>query len=354
MRYFIIALLFLSLFPFISAHSHYSYEHAEELKPLINWQDYGPEAFNLAIVENKPIFLLLTAPSWCYWCQVYESEEYLFNNQIVAELNDNYIPVYVDADKRRDLTRQYLEGGWPSTTIMAPNKERMYGFSGPRPVNNMLVNLQQAAQHVKTQGYANTIDYGYVKTNPVIPTANQLNSIINGFSRNLLLSFDPTNGGFGSGQKFPQGRSLDFALELYDQTGEEQWLNIVETTLENQYTYLEEIESNYNLYDPVEGGFHRYGTKADWTPPHYEKMLYDNARLLKAYFHLSKINPDNDLAKEVVEKTDQKKNGMIISMGDLVEILMYMEKTTTMAFFLGPRINLELKKQNIQTGIVKQ
>ena len=59
--------------------------------------------------------------------------------------------------------------------------------------------------------------------------------------------------------------------------------------MENQYTSIDELETNYNLFDPVEGGFHRYGTQKDWTPPHYEKMLYDNARLLKAYYHLKLI-----------------------------------------------------------------
>ena len=66
--------LLLLIIPTVLASSHYSFEHAEELKPLIEWRDYSPESFNEAIKENKPIFLLLTAPSWCYWCQVYESE----------------------------------------------------------------------------------------------------------------------------------------------------------------------------------------------------------------------------------------------------------------------------------------
>jgi len=66
---------------------------------------------------------------------------------------------------------------------------------------------------------------------------------------------------------------------------------------------MEEIETNYNLFDPVEGGFHRYGTQKDWSPPHYEKMLYDNARLLKSYIHLLQLDADNKIAQEVVAKT---------------------------------------------------
>ena len=96
--------------------------------------------------------------------------------------------------------------------------------------------------------------------------------------------------------------TLDFALDLYELSNDQQWLNLVKNTLKNQYTSIDELKTNYNLFDPVEGGFHRYGTQRDWTPPHYEKMLYDNARLLKAYYHLKLISPD-DMVNEVVDKT---------------------------------------------------
>ena len=141
------------------------------------------------------------------------------------------------------------------------------------------------------------------KSEPIIPNNNELKSLIDGYAGTIFGSYDGEHGGFGNGQKFPQGRSLDFSLELYEMTMEDRWLEIVENTLENQYTKIDEIETNYNLFDPIEGGFHRYGTTREWTKPHYEKMLYDNARLLKAYFHLLQIAPDDKLAKEVVEKT---------------------------------------------------
>ena len=288
----------------VLAHEHYSYEHAMELKPLINWQDYGPKAFDQSISENKPILLLLTAPSWCYWCQVYESEEYLFNPQVIETLNNNFIPVYVDADKRQDLTRQYLEGGWPSTTVLAPNGDRLYGYSGVRPLPNMLANFQQAINYVNTQGFSNEVSFNYEKTSSVVPTENQLNNIISNYQLSILQSYDSVYGGFGGGQKFPQPRTLDFSLELYETTGNDQWLNLVRQTLEGQYTKIDEVETNYNLFDTVEGGFHRYTTQRDWRTPHYEKMLYDNARLLKTYSHLLQLDPSNTIAIDVVDKTD--------------------------------------------------
>ncbi len=299
----LLLLLFFIFVPTVLATSHYSYENSEKLKPLIHWREYGQDAFSQAQQEQKPVFLLLTAPSWCYWCQVYESQDYLFNSQIYSLINDKFIPIYVDADKRQDLTRQYLEGGWPSTTVLTPDGKRIYGYSGPRPVENMLTNLNQAVEYVKTNKGSNQISYNYQKTSPVVPTQEQLQALIDTYKTGILQSYDSLFGGFGTGQKFPQGRTEDFALDEYDLTKDSKWLELVQTTLKNQYTKPEDVTNNYHLFDPIEGGFHRYGTTRTWSPPHFEKMLYDNARLLKAYEHLLQITPDDPIAKEVVSKT---------------------------------------------------
>ena len=305
MKYILLVLLLLIFPSSVLATSHYTYEHAEEMKlsGRIEWRNYGPDAFNEAVKENKPIFLLLTAPSWCYWCHVYTSDDYIYHPDVYPTINEKLIPIYVDADKRQDLTRKYLEGGWPSTTVMTPSSERLFGYSGPRPIQNMLNNLNQAVQYVQTTGFSNQVKYDYKKQNPIVPTENQINSLISGYTMYITQVYDSVHGGFGTGQKFPQGRALDFSLEIYESTGNDQFLKLVQNTLQNQYTKVQEIETNYNLFDPIEGGFHRYGTKRDWTPPHYEKMLYDNARLLKAYSHLLQITPEDKIVKEVVEKT---------------------------------------------------
>ena len=304
-------LLFFTILLLIStsvlATSHYTFEHAEEMRNSgrIEWRDYGPDPFNEAIKENKPLFLLLTAPSWCYWCHVYTSDDYVYHPEVYPLINEKFIPIYVDADKRQDLTRKYLEGGWPSTTVMMPNGERLYGHSGPRPIPNMVANLIQAVQYVNSNEFVNELFYSYKKEKPVIPTNDQLNDLVSSYTYYILQAYDPTFGGFGTGQKFPQGRVLDYSLEIYESTGNEEFLTLVQNTLQNQYTDIAEIKTNYNLFDPVEGGFHRYGTQRDWTPPHYEKMLYDNAKLLKAYAHLQKITPNDELLNEVVQKTDE-------------------------------------------------
>jgi len=283
--------LFLSI-PSAAARDHYSYELSERLKPLIEWRDYGEPAFNEAIEKNKPIFLLLTAPSWCHWCQVYESEEYLFDTRIYPFINKNFIPIYVDADRRQDLTRHYLEGGWPSTTIMTPSRERLWGFSGVRPIQTMLSNFNQATAFVDAVGFASPVTVSYQKTNPRIPTNLDLQVSQDRYLERAESLFDSTHGGFGSRMKFPQPRTL---MVLLDQGK----LEPILTTLENQYTKIEEIKTNYNLFDPVEGGWHRYGTQRNWTPPHYEKMLYDNAKLFQLYARLE----SSELAQQVTQKT---------------------------------------------------
>lgn len=295
-------LVIFSVVPAALAHDHYSYELAEQLKPLIEWRDYGPEAFEEAAREHMPIFLLLTAPSWCYWCQVYESEEYLFDEQVYTYINENFIPIYVDADRRQDLTRQYLEGGWPSTTVLAPNGERLFGFSGPRPVHTMLASLSRSVDFVSRSGFANVEYTHYGREQPVVPSSRQL-SLLEGRYLSLTRSvFDATYGGFGTGQKFPQYLTLDFLLDRYEESGDPSLLEIIRTTFDGEYTELREIKTDYNLFDPVEGGFHRYGTTRHYTPPHYEKMLYDNVKALQAYVHLLTID-DDPRVREAVEKT---------------------------------------------------
>jgi cytochrome c-type biogenesis protein len=166
----------------------------------------------------------------------------------------------------------------------------------------MQINLQKAVDYVTVNGFSTSISYNYQKTPAVIPTDSDFTGIIEGYKSSILGSFDPEYGGFGQGQKFPQGRTMDYALGLYEQTKDKQWLDIVQKTLENQYTKISEIKSAYRLFDPIEGGFHRYSTQKNGTVPHYEKMLYDNARLLLAYAHLQNLAPSKE-AKDVVTKT---------------------------------------------------
>lgn len=284
----------------------FSFENSEKLKPLINWHDYNQDAFTKAGKEKKPVFLLLTAPGWCYACQEYESLQSLYNPKVVKLINEKFIPIYVDSDKRADLTRQYLQRGWPTTIILTPQKNQLTAFLGRRSPTTLLNILHDALN--RFQNNSNLPNQPlplYKKTPQIIPTDEQLVFILSKHISFIKNNHDQVYGGFGTtGRKYPQGRSLDFMLDLYELTNDSTWLEMVKTTQQNQYTLPDQTEKNYHLYDPIEGGFHRFSSERSWKNPHFEKMLYDNARLLKTYHHLLKLTSD-PLTQKIVAETQR-------------------------------------------------
>ncbi|MCH8328865.1 MAG: DUF255 domain-containing protein [Nanoarchaeota archaeon] len=295
----------------VNAEAKYTREHSEELFHLIDWHDYTPETFNKALEEQKPIFFMLSAPAWCYWCHVYESEDYLYHPDLYPYINENFIPIFVDSDKRPDLTRKYLEGGWPSTTIFTPDLRRINGFVGPRDPQGLREYFEQLVSYLEDKSFTEfSIELNYQENLPKIPENIQLLQIENNFLGYISNIFDTKFGGFGlgdapewrEGQKFPRVFTLKYLLEKYDETNNENYLDMVKTTFENQYTDISELETRYHLYDPVEGGFHRYTTKRDWSIPHYEKMLFDQAKFIRALAHLYKIE-GNEKVKTALDGT---------------------------------------------------
>ncbi len=302
----ITAIIFLA--PFLQAESQnkrYTIENSERLKNsgLIHWREYGTEAFDEALREKKPLFLLLTAPSWCYWCHVYTSEDYVYHPYLYPFINSRFIPVYADADRRRDIARQHLEGGWPTTVILAPDGRRLYGYSGVKPVKDILSGLERASSFVKVRNFSAMAPAGYKKTVSAAPGVRELEKFLQDYREFLVDSYDPVHGGFGRGEKFPEGLAINYLLDLYEEGREDIFLQMAGRTLEGQYTEIGKAGTDYRLYDPVEGGFHRYGTSRSWSPPHYEKMLNDNARLAMAYGRLARLAPGNKRAAEVTDKT---------------------------------------------------
>ena len=106
--------------------------------------------------------------------------------------------------------------------------------------------------------------------------------------------FDDEDGGFGTQPKFPQPMTLDFALTQYQRTGDLDALYMVELTLEKM--------AKGGIYDQLGGGFHRYSVDAFWLVPHFEKMLYDNAQLLRTYLHAWQVT-QRPLYRRVLDET---------------------------------------------------
>jgi len=279
-----------------AADTRYTRERAEKLFHLIAWHEYSLDTFQKAMKEQKPIYMVLSAPSWCYWCHVYESEDYLYHPDLYPYINEHFIAVFIDSDKRPDLTKKYLEGGWPSTTVFTPDMKRINGFSGPGNPQNLKEFLVKVIAYLKDMTFAETGGQVTYKELPsIIPEQDNLDKAENIFLEHLISTYDVTFGGFSQGrrgQKFPNGFAYKYMLEVYEENSNVDYLNMIRNTFKNQYTEISDMKDKYRLFDPVEGGFHRYSTKEDWTVPHYEKLLGDQAKMLRAYAHLLKI--DND------------------------------------------------------------
>jgi uncharacterized protein YyaL (SSP411 family) len=278
----IIIIILLSAFMAVSvrnsaADTRYTRERAEKLFHLTEWNEYSLETFQKAIKEQKPIYLVLSAPAWCYWCHVYESQDYLYHPDLYPYISEHFIAVFIDSDRRPDLTKKYLEGGWPSTTIFTPDMERISGFSGPGDHKALKEYLVRVIAYMKDKTFSErTGQVTYSKLPAIIPEQDNLNKAENMLLDHLTSSYDMTFGGFSQGsrgQKFPNGFVYKFLLERYEENRNDVYLNMIRNTFRNQYTEISDIKDTYRLFDPVEGGFHRYSTKDDWTVPHYEKLL---------------------------------------------------------------------------------
>jgi uncharacterized protein len=307
-------LLLMAVLPLSNAYFHHDSE--------IEWHEFNQDAFDMAKKEDKPVFMLITA-IWCYWCHVYE-EETLENEGIAEYINQNFIPVFVDADKRQDLTRQYLAGGWPSTVLFSPDGREISRINGHIKKQDLMNYLGKVNRFFETSELPK--DYKkqelVLRNYKIIAGKTELIQLSQSVPSIISQNYDEEYGGYGGGQKFPTAIAWDYLLSEYEKTGNEEFLNLVTNTLDNIYNenYIDDWNKPLDLgefnglrrfddervfqgiYDPVEGGFFRYATRRDWSIPHYEKMLDVNANLARLYLHAYKITK-NEKYREIAENT---------------------------------------------------
>ncbi len=284
----------------------------------VDWYPWGPEAFEKAAEENKPIFLSV-GYSTCHWCHVMEHDS--FEDQTVADfLNQNFVSVKVDREEHPDVDDVYMtavqlgsgRGGWPMSVFLTPDKKPFFaGTYFPkedRPVTvtgksgqperavqpGFLTILNSVATQWKrdagklldvAQQYALALRETREKTAP--GTFRKWDhTLLEDAIRSILGDFDPQFGGFGPAPKFPPHSALELLMEY--------------ASLESAPVELREAALGASMYtlramalggihDHVGGGFHRYSTDERWLLPHFEKMLYDNALLLKNFVRASDI-----------------------------------------------------------------
>ncbi len=268
----------------------------------IHWFPWGAEAFARAVAEDRPVLLDIGA-AWCHWCHVMDGESY--EDEALAEfLNQNFVCMKVDRDERPDVDTRYQravqaitgQGGWPLTAFLTPAGEVFYGGTyfppdgkygrpGFRSVLTQILNLYRT-QREKVAQQASTLrrvlEEHLDEAAPGEPSEAQLVEAETAMAR----LFDPVHGGFGTQPKFPHPGAVRFLLTRWRDTGSGAARDMAAHTLAGMM--------RGGIHDHLAGGFHRYSVDAQWLVPHFEKMSYDNAELLRAYVdgYLALGDPD--------------------------------------------------------------
>ncbi len=292
----------------INETSPYLLQHAHN---PVDWYPWGEEAFERAKGENKPV-LVSIGYSACHWCHVMEHESFE-DEAVAAIMNEHFVNIKVDMEERPDVDQIYMNfvqlttgrGGWPMNVFLTPDKRPFFGgtYFPPAPRYNMpswpqiLTSIADAFRDKRDEleNSANDIvgelrRLTIVESAPGVLSSDLLDQAFTSFSR----TFDSLNGGFGGAPKFPPAMSLEFLLRYHKRTGDGLALSIVTHTLDKM--------ANGGIYDQLGGGFHRYAVDAIWLVPHFEKMLYDNAQLVRVYLHAYQVTGD-EFYKRIAIKT---------------------------------------------------
>ncbi|PYS99639.1 MAG: thioredoxin domain-containing protein [Acidobacteria bacterium] len=279
----------------IDETSPYLLQHAHN---PVDWYSWSDEAFEKARTEGKPL-LVSIGYSACHWCHVMEHES--FEDEATAKImNENFVNIKVDMEERPDVDQIYMtfvqlttgRGGWPMNVFITPDKLPFFGgtYFPPNPRYGMpswqqiLQSIAEAWRDRRDELTRSATDIlGELRRVGISEFASEPLStdLLDAAYKSFIKSFDKTNGGFGGAPKFPPSMSLDFLLRYWKRTGDEGALEIVKVTARKM--------AEGGMYDQLGGGFHRYSVDAVWLVPHFEKMLYDNAQLIRTYLHLFQI-----------------------------------------------------------------
>jgi len=288
--------------------SPYLLQHAHN---PVDWYPWGDEAFEKAKSENKPI-LLSIGYSACHWCHVMEHESFE-NEKIAALMNELFVNIKVDREERPDLDEIYMNavqmltgrGGWPMTMFLTPDRKPFYGgtYFPPEDRQGMpgfpriLMGVSQAYRErpEDVQKSVSQILAALQRMTESQETTKDLSkSIIGEGADKVAQAYDADHGGLGQAPKFPNAGVYELFLRHYSASKNERFLEMVVHTLTQM--------AQGGIYDHLGGGFHRYSVDAKWLVPHFEKMLYDNAQLVRIYAHVYTVTHE-PLFRTVVEET---------------------------------------------------
>ena len=272
----------------IDETSPYLLQHAHN---PVDWYPWGPGALERAREEAKPLLISIGYAA-CHWCHVMAHESFE-DPDTAREMNESFVCIKIDREERPDLDSVYMSGvqamtghgGWPMTVFATPDGKPFYGgtYYPPEPRHGMPAFRQVLAAVAEAwRDRRDEVERHGDELLAHIDRATQLraskdpldDTVLHQAAKALLEHLDPEWGGFGGAPKFPQPMTLEFLLRMHLR-GVDGALDAVTLTLDKM--------ARGGIFDQVGGGFHRYAVDRIWLVPHFEKMLYDNALLLRLY-----------------------------------------------------------------------
>ena len=289
-----------------NATSPYLLQHADN---PVDWYEWDDEAFEEARRRDVPV-LLSVGYAACHWCHVMAHESFE-DTDTAAYLNEHFVSIKVDREERPDVDAIYMaatqamtgQGGWPMTCALTPDGEPFFaGTYFPREQRQGMPAFRQVLEALVGAWQDKRDQIATIGSDIVthLRTAMQGSGAaigadeLDAAARVLASQYDSDAGGFAGSPKFPPSMVLEFLLRYAGRTESSDALAMVEHTCEAM--------ARGGMYDQVGGGFARYSVDRFWRVPHFEKMLYDNALLLRLYAHWWR-QTGSELAERVVAET---------------------------------------------------
>lgn len=267
---------------------------------LVHWLEWNDEAFAQAQRSDKPILLDIGAV-WCHWCHRMDADTYS-HPEVAAFINENFIPIKVDNDRRPDINARYNMGGWPTTAILTPQGEIITGatYVPPAQMQSLLQQILQAFRSDKAAILERAAEIARRRKEADRPRARAEArlawGIVTQIAGSVARAYDPIYGGLGSEPKFPQAEAYDLLLAEFVNGGKR------DTRLTDMIVKSLVGMGSGGMYDRVEGGWFRYSTTRDWSIPHFEKMLEDHGKLLVTYLNAYLVTGE-DKIRSVAEQS---------------------------------------------------
>jgi uncharacterized protein YyaL (SSP411 family) len=271
--------------------SPYLRQHADN---PVDWMPWGDEAFALARERDVPVFLSVGYSS-CHWCHVMAHESFE-DAATAAMMNERFVNVKVDREERPDVDAIYMQsvqaltgrGGWPMSVWCTPDGRPFYAGTyfpdadrhGMPSFARVCTAVSEAWRDKRDDVLAQSEQLTAALAEEALRTgtnADLTNAILEQAFAGIRGQFEPTYGGFGRAPKFPQAMTVDFLCRAYVRNHAGETRTMITTTLDAM--------AAGGIHDQLGGGFARYSTDDEWLVPHFEKMLYDNALLTRAYLH---------------------------------------------------------------------